>query len=84
MSNDREKALDVALAAIDKQFGKGSIMRMGEKGSMAISAIPTGAMVGRLAVLGALTMANVHGSFLAAPSSPSRRSCPWFGRLTTP
>ncbi len=44
MSNDREKALDVALAAIDKQFGKGSIMRMGEKGSMAISAIPTGAM----------------------------------------
>ncbi len=44
MSNDREKALDVALAAIDKQFGKGSIMRMGEKGSMAIEAIPTGAM----------------------------------------
>jgi recombination protein RecA len=44
VSNDREKALDVALAAIDKQFGKGSIMRMGEKGSMAISAIPTGAM----------------------------------------
>ena len=44
MSNDREKALDVALAAIDKQFGKGSIMRMGEKGSMAIEAVPTGAM----------------------------------------
>jgi len=44
VSNDREKALDVALAAIDKQFGKGSIMRMGEKGSMAISAVPTGAM----------------------------------------
>jgi recombination protein RecA len=44
VSNDREKALDVALAAIDKQFGKGSIMRMGEKGSMAIEAIPTGAM----------------------------------------
>ena len=44
MSNDREKALDVALAAIDKQFGKGSIMRMGEKGSMAIEAIQTGAL----------------------------------------
>ncbi|MFM8266611.1 MAG: recombinase RecA [Ilumatobacteraceae bacterium] len=44
MSNDRDKALDVALAAIDKQFGKGSIMRMGEKGSMAIEAVPTGAM----------------------------------------
>ncbi|HEX2783503.1 MAG TPA: recombinase RecA [Ilumatobacteraceae bacterium] len=44
MSSDREKALDVALAAIDKQFGKGSIMRMGEKGSMAIEAIQTGAL----------------------------------------
>ena len=44
MSNDREKALDVALAAIDKQFGKGSIMRMGEKGTMAIQAVPTGAL----------------------------------------
>ncbi|MGA1061804.1 MAG: recombinase RecA [Ilumatobacteraceae bacterium] len=44
MSNDRDKALDMALAQIDKQFGKGSIMRMGEKGSMAIEAISTGAL----------------------------------------
>ena len=44
MNNDREKALDVALAAIDKQFGKGSIMRMGEKTSMGIESIQTGAL----------------------------------------
>jgi recombination protein RecA len=44
MSNDREKALDMALAQIDKQFGKGSIMRMGEKGTMAIEAVSTGAL----------------------------------------
>jgi recombination protein RecA len=44
VSNDREKALDVALASIDKQFGKGSIMRMGEKASMAIEAVQTGAL----------------------------------------
>ncbi len=44
MSADREKALDVALASIDKQFGKGSIMRMGEKSSMAIDIVPTGAL----------------------------------------
>ena len=43
-NNDRAKALDVALAAIDKQFGKGSIMRMGEKGTMAIEAVQTGAL----------------------------------------
>ena len=44
MATDREKALDLALAQIDKQHGKGSIMRMGEKGSMAIESIPTGAL----------------------------------------
>src|SRR3954463_5513825 len=44
MSTDRDKALDMALVQIDKQFGKGSIMRMGEKGSMAIEAISTGAL----------------------------------------
>jgi recombination protein RecA len=44
MSNDREKALDMALAQIDKQFGTGSIMRMGEKTTMAIEAVPTGAL----------------------------------------
>jgi recombination protein RecA len=43
-SGDRDKALEMALAQIDKQFGKGSIMRMGEKGTMAIEAVPTGAL----------------------------------------
>jgi len=50
VSTDRDKALDMALAAIDKQFGKGSIMRMGEKGSMAIETIPTGALALDLAL----------------------------------
>ena len=44
MSMEREKALDMALAQIDKQFGKGSIMRMGEKGTLAIQTVSTGAM----------------------------------------
>jgi len=44
MTGDRAKALDMALAQIDKQFGKGSIMRMGEKTSMGIEAISTGAL----------------------------------------
>src|SRR5204863_7685060 len=34
----------MALGQIDKQFGKGSIMRMGERTNMAIEAIPTGAL----------------------------------------
>ena len=44
MSTDRDKALDMALAQIDKQYGKGSIMRMGDKTSMAIESVPTGAL----------------------------------------
>ena len=50
MSNDRDKALEMALAQIDKQFGKGSIMRMGEKGSMAIDVVQTGALALDLAL----------------------------------
>jgi recombination protein RecA len=41
---DREKALEMALGQIEKQFGKGAVMKMGEKGSMAIESIPTGAL----------------------------------------
>jgi recombination protein RecA len=50
MGMERDKALDMALAQIDKQFGKGSIMRMGEKTTMAIEAIPTGALALDLAL----------------------------------
>ncbi|HEY3503617.1 MAG TPA: recombinase RecA [Actinocatenispora sp.] len=43
-SPDRAKALDMALAQIDKQFGKGSIMRLGDRAAVPISAIPTGSI----------------------------------------
>jgi len=43
-TDDREKALDAALGQIEKQFGKGSIMRMGENMHMNIESIPTGAL----------------------------------------
>lgn len=38
---DREKALDLALAQIDKQFGKGSVMRLGERPVVQTAVIPT-------------------------------------------
>jgi recombination protein RecA len=41
---DRQKNLDMALGQIEKQFGKGSVMKMGEKGTMAIEAVSTGAL----------------------------------------
>ena len=41
---DKLKALDLALAGIEKAHGKGAVMKMGEKGTMAIEAVPTGAL----------------------------------------
>ena len=41
---EREKALDTALGQIEKQFGKGSVMRMGDNVAMGIESIPTGAL----------------------------------------
>ncbi|MEU4156693.1 recombinase RecA [Actinoplanes sp. NPDC026670] len=38
---DREKALELALAQIDKQFGKGSVMRLGERPVQQMAVIPT-------------------------------------------
>ena len=41
---EREKALELALGQIEKQFGKGAIMRMGDEATQKIAAIPTGAI----------------------------------------
>jgi recombination protein RecA len=41
---DRDKALEMALGQIEKQYGKGSIMRLGEQASVGIEAISTGAL----------------------------------------
>ncbi|MGC8480264.1 MAG: recombinase RecA, partial [Acidimicrobiales bacterium] len=47
---DRDKALDIAISQIEKQFGKGSIMRMGESPQLMIESISTGAMALDLAL----------------------------------
>jgi recombination protein RecA len=47
---DRDKSLDMALGQIEKQFGKGAIMRLGEKGNVGVEAIPTGALALDLAL----------------------------------
>ena len=40
----KEKTLDLAISQIEKQFGKGSIMRMGENSIIKIDSIPTGSI----------------------------------------
>jgi recombination protein RecA len=41
---DKEKALDLALSQIEKQFGKGSVMRLGERPQIEMAIIPTGSI----------------------------------------
>src|SRR4051812_21611450 len=40
--NDRDKALDAALAQIERQFGKGAVMRLGDRPNEPIEVISTG------------------------------------------
>lgn len=44
MADDRKTALDAALKKIEKNFGKGSIMKLGEKADQQISTIPSGSL----------------------------------------
>ena len=44
ISSDKQKALDAALAQIDRAFGKGSAMKLGSKEAMQVEAISTGSL----------------------------------------
>ena len=44
VTNDHNKALEVALSQIDKQFGKGSVMRLGDDNRPPVQVIPTGSL----------------------------------------
>ena len=48
--NDRTKAVDAAILAIEKQFGRGSIMRLGSSERQAVDIIPTGSIALDLAL----------------------------------
>ena len=66
---DRDKALEMALGQIEKQFGKGSIMRMGEHGYASIGTIPTGSLSLDLALgIGGLPRGRVIEIFGAESS----------------
>ena len=45
IENDKDKVLDSVLADIEKQFGKGSIMRLGDSSHLNIEVTPTGSLV---------------------------------------
>jgi len=42
--SDKEKALETALSQIERQFGKGTVMRMGDQATVAVEVIPSGSL----------------------------------------
>ena len=42
--SERKKALEAAMAQIEKQFGQGAVMRMGDRTQVDIDTVPTGAL----------------------------------------
>jgi len=44
MDNEKQKALDTAISQIERQFGKGAIMRMGQAGALNVEAVSTGSV----------------------------------------
>ena len=43
-ASDKKRALDTAIAQIEREFGKGSIMRLGENSHIMVEAVPTGSL----------------------------------------
>ena len=44
MEDNKQKALDTALSQIEKSFGKGSVMKLGQRSAMKVESIPTGSL----------------------------------------
>src|SRR4051812_27649248 len=70
---DREKALGIALAQIEKQFGKGSVMRLGDEGRAPVEVIPTGSIALDVALgIGGPPPGPGDGSYSPAGSRKTR------------
>ncbi|MCC6643828.1 recombinase RecA [Candidatus Peregrinibacteria bacterium] len=59
MSSEKQKAVELALAQIERSFGKGSIMKMGEQNSIAIETFSTGALSLDLALGGGVPKGRI-------------------------
>src|SRR3990167_8728298 len=59
MSDNRKKALDAAISQIEKQFGKGSVMRLGDSAPVKVETISTGSLSLDVALGGGLPRGRV-------------------------
>jgi recombination protein RecA len=62
MIEDRSKAIDLAIGQIEKQFGRGAIMRLGEQNKLEVEAIPTGSLALDIALgIGGVPRGRIYG-----------------------
>ena len=84
---DKKKALAAALSQIEKQFGKGSVMRLGENTGMTVEHIPTGSIGLDLALgIGGLPrgrIIEIYGPESSGKTTRSTRSTPRRSALTS-
>ena len=83
MDDNKSKALSAALAQIEKQFGKGSIMKLGDRGvEDDIGVVSTGSLGLDIALgigglpRGRASSSKAHGSLTSARASAVRWRCP--------
>src|SRR5258708_2290328 len=76
--NERRQALELAISQIERQFGKGSVMRLGSGGPLQeIAVIPTGAITLDVALgIGGLPRGRVPQSYLPASSGQTTHALP--------
>ena len=75
MKDDKEKALSAALAQIERQFGKGSIMKLGDNNSMDVETISTGSLGLDIALgAGGLPMGRVVEIYGPESSAEAQRN----------
>jgi len=85
----REEALDVALGQIERQFGKGSVMRMSDRPQVAVGAVSTGSLALDMALgIGGLPRGRIAATYSlprirrtsTPPAENSRRTAPFLPR----
>ena len=69
----RAKALQSAITAIEKAFGKGAIMRLGDNHGMAVERIPTGSLGLDIALGGGLPVGRITEIY--GPESSGKTTC---------
>ena len=80
-ASDKKRALETCMAQLEKTYGKGSVMRMGENTGIVVEAIPTGSLSLDLA-LGIGGVPGGASSRSTAPNPPARPPWPsmWWPR----